>query len=898
MNSQQWAKSSGVLLTTHTDDVLKAVRALQDKLPNEVPGEWWLALRYAALLHDLGKLDPAFQARIKKQERGNSGDIPHSIFSLFFIKPERFAFTAPYLAHVIISAVAFHHWRDNFPDYLLGNRESRIKAKAAELDEKATEWLQLSKELIEELTLLAEAHNLDADVMGLNRMLVEYLRYNSLGAAGLLLPPYTLVYLPEQIRDKAAGKEEIDRARIFIAGNLMRADHFASMVEESRMGLDIQAIESGRVFTAKEIEGFLNEKFKQKDYWQKAFFEKYDLRGKNLVLVAPTGYGKTEFAYLWGAGKKNFFLLPMQAAVNKIWQRTRDMVDKIGEKGEERVSLLHSDAALEIYTHLKMADALDGESNTRKVMELARHLARTYIIATADQLAPAALRYPGYERIFAALMHGVLVIDEVQAYDPRAAAIITHLVQQNAYLGGGNLIITATLPSFIREEMKRRMNLADNQVIRLIDEPEFKEAAASSRHRLGFIVHAGEYAAAVTEIIQAATGGKKVLVVMNTVSAACDIFDKIVARLQQEQVDVKIVLLHSRFIARQRKELEELIVEKFMPNNPERDTNPCIVVATQIVEASLDIDADILFTEPSPADSLIQRMGRVFRRFARKPGDFAPPEPNVVVIVNEGSRTSGNDTASKDLLLASGLNRVYNRDLTALSTVILLMAMEKGGNFAPLEDVLKELEQKKWQSCFKKSKNESGFNKNLVKILKEVSGKTLVLTERQKQDWVELTYSVISEGRKREDFKLSLHDYIKTYEETLATLDHGYCSDRKRDAERLFREVNNVTGIPVELKEAFYNTIRAWLTGKRSGELNFFELAIDILPDFTVSCPYSMTLEGEKLEKLDMEAMLPPDIGSEERKKLRDKLERWLDGIFILEFPYDGIKGLVIQNEQ
>lgn len=283
MNSQQWAKSSGVLLTTHTEDVLKAVRALQAKLPIEVPKEWWLALRYAALLHDLGKLDPAFQERIKKRGRREEGteaetnavsvgDIPHSIFSLFFIKPERFNFNVSYLAHVIISAVVFHHWRDNFPDYLLGNKEFRIKEKAAELDEKATEWLQLSKGLIEELSLLAEEHELDPAVMGLNRTLVEYLRYNSLGSAGVLIPPYTLVYLPEQIRAKAVTEEEIDRARIFIAGSLMRADHFASMVEESGMGLDIQAIESGRVLTGEEIEGFLNEKFKQRDYWQKAFF--------------------------------------------------------------------------------------------------------------------------------------------------------------------------------------------------------------------------------------------------------------------------------------------------------------------------------------------------------------------------------------------------------------------------------------------------------------------------------------------------------------------------------------------------------------------------------------------------------------------------------------------------
>jgi CRISPR-associated endonuclease/helicase Cas3 len=85
----------------------------------------------------------------------------------------------------------------------------------------------------------------------------------------------------------------------------------------------------------------------------------------------------------------------MQAAVNKIWDRTRKHMEN-----EESVALLHGNAAIELYSRSKNELQLETEGEQRKALDMARHLAKPYLIATADQIAPAALRYPGYERIY------------------------------------------------------------------------------------------------------------------------------------------------------------------------------------------------------------------------------------------------------------------------------------------------------------------------------------------------------------------------------------------------------------------------------------------------------------------------------------------------------------------
>lgn len=351
-------------------------------------------------------------------------------------------------------------------------------------------------------------------------------------------------------------------------------------------------------------------------------------KDENVVIIAPTGSGKTEAALLWLDGEKGFYTLPMKVSSNAIYQRI-----------EERylyntVFLLHSDS---MQMYLKEYSGQTEESAYDKYQR-ARLLSGPLTICTVDQLFKFVYQALGTEVFAATLKYSKLILDEIQAYSPRVVATIIYGLRIIQQMGGRFAVLTATFPPVLKYFMEK-YGLVEGRQFLFRD---FSEISDLKRHRVSI----REEDLDIDEIIREGEQ-KKVLVICNTVSKAQEVYEMIA-----EQSD-RVFLLHSRFIRQDRAFLEKRIME-FSRDPKARG----IWITTQIVEASLDIDFDLLYTEMCPCDSLLQRMGRC-NRAAR----YFPEWPNVIVSVT-GTGVGKNNVYSPQLYERSlNLLRDYEGDV-------------------------------------------------------------------------------------------------------------------------------------------------------------------------------------------------------------------------------------------
>ncbi|MGX1900611.1 CRISPR-associated helicase Cas3' [Thermolongibacillus altinsuensis] len=325
-----------------------------------------------------------------------------------------------------------------------------------------------------------------------------------------------------------------------------------------------------------EIKGTLN-------HLQKYMIENQE---ENNIIVASTGIGKTEAALLWIGNNKGFFTLPLKVSINAIYDRIKQ------EVGFQQVGLLHSDTPIE---YMKREE--EEEFNLTK-LEKTRQMSYPLTICTLDQLIDLIMRYPGFEIKLATLSYSKIVVDEIQMYSPKFVGYLLVALKQLTELGGKFSIITATFPPVFEHFMKR-LHIPYKKA----PKPFFKcnqNGHVMKRHRMK-VIHQD---LSIDDIVENYKD-KKVLVIVNTVKKAQEVYNELKERLSGENVH----LLHSRFILKDRNKKEAQILKMGNATSKEKG----IWITTQIVEASLDIDFDILFTELSEVCGLLQRMGRVYR---------------------------------------------------------------------------------------------------------------------------------------------------------------------------------------------------------------------------------------------------------------------------------------------
>ncbi|MBN1434487.1 CRISPR-associated helicase Cas3', partial [Candidatus Fermentibacterales bacterium] len=376
--------------------------------------------------------------------------------------------------------------------------------------------------------------------------------------------------------------------------------------------------------------------------------------GQALVLVeAPTGEGKTEAAYLASmaleraAGHRGMYIaLPTRATGAAMYRRTLEFMRKTGGRQGLDLQLAQSGATLDPVFRGTIAMTEDSPRDSSVVAHewftyRKRALLSRYGVGTIDQALMSVLSVRhGPVRLWG-LGNRTVVLDEVHAYDTYTSGLIERLIQWLAASGSSVVLMSATLPPSRRRRLVAafggraeegvpypRATVATKRGCATIG----FEASRPSVIDLSFCDGAvGALAALLLELVS--PGGNACLVV-NTVDRA----QRVYALLRETWKGPReaLTLFHARFPAEQRQRIEERLLTLYGPsgNRPERS----VVVATQVVEQSLDVDFDYMISDIAPVDLVLQRAGRLHRH---ADNDRRRPDPRRVLHVCEPGNSGG-----------------------------------------------------------------------------------------------------------------------------------------------------------------------------------------------------------------------------------------------------------------
>ncbi|MEG0249585.1 MAG: CRISPR-associated helicase Cas3' [Peptostreptococcus sp.] len=581
----------------HTENLLCEMHKLisNNYLVNEKEIE---LLEKSIEIHDIGKSNSCFQDRVVNGGNFNpKKEVPHNVLSYYISDTAEDDFIIDY------AVINHHHYVDNF--------ESRSNEDISDLIERDLIDLQLK--------LTSSKIN--------ERKIEEKIEEK-------------IDNLEEILEKVNLSLEKGDLTHVKILGLLNKCDYSAS----AHMPIEYPAN-----FLEEKLEAMMNKWSKSNNFsWnelQKFCIEK---REENIIAIASTGMGKTEGALLWIGDSKGFFILPLKTAINSIYKRVVDSVIE-GENISERVALLHGDS-MNIY------QGMDKDKNIPNITSYYNESKRFSIplnISTPDQLFDFIFKSRGYELKYAMMSYSKVVIDEIQAYGPDLLASMVLGIQKIIDIGGKVSIFTATFPPFIMD-----LIMKTNKNGKIIEKYRFKEAkfvTKVDRHNIKVIEKELNSEDIINHYEENNTESKKYLIVCNTVKNAQKIYEDLV-----DAGFENINILHSKFIKKDRSKKEDKIMDtgKTFIEDGDFNNKDEIWISTQIVEASLDIDFDYLFTELSDLNSFFQRLGRVNRKGKKsinRINSFIYTEINNKLLINRDKETGFIDEGlyklSKEALL-------------------------------------------------------------------------------------------------------------------------------------------------------------------------------------------------------------------------------------------------------
>ena len=377
-----------------------------------------------------------------------------------------------------------------------------------------------------------------------------------------------------------------------------------------------------------------------------------------VILEDETGSGKTEaavwrFTQLFAAGNVAglYFAVPTRAAARQLHERVRRMMTQVFG-GREMPTVLAIPGMLRADEHkgqrlpgwqVRWGDDRGREGRFWAAENAVRFLAAPIAVGTVDQAILAGLQVKHAHLRGSALGRSLLVIDEVHASDTYMAEILRPLLDSHLASGGYAMLMSATLGGSARAlwcdqeaPSLRAAASAPYPAVWIKGEAEPRLAAATARDKAVRLsaIPTMDARAASEAALDAARSGAKVLMIRNTVKAALEAWRAVQDLEGQEWLMSAAggpALHHSRFAAEDRALLDKAVERTLHPHAARRPAGGCIVIGTQTLEQSLDVDADFLITDLCPVDVLLQRIGRLHRHAVKRPETHREPVCKVLL---------------------------------------------------------------------------------------------------------------------------------------------------------------------------------------------------------------------------------------------------------------------------
>lgn len=552
-------------LIDHLSEVLSNARRILTGMRSDLSVQLHQSILLAAALHDIGKVDKSIQNffRLECQNGVRKKKHPpksHALIGLPIIQgllsgqlPE------PYLALTML-AVASHHTPLHNDLYLNMNPTLDI---AREDRDETTDILNNLDRLLAKDSNLSFKTELDWECFPSPKTSYVQAKENGIGAV-------------VESKDPEKWRWEY----VLMQGTLEHSDWLASGNQKVAERLTFpQTFCSAR---GTRIDADLTQKIAEKTMG-------------NIFVLRPTGRHKTETALFWArantsASAKVFYVLPTTVTINAMFKR-------LEKNFPSQTGLYHSSADL-------FLDQLHPDENVDDLFTLHKYFFFPVNVTTPDQIILSLLNYKRYTLKSLPLQGSTIILDEIHAYDGETFALIKGMVRRlSQSLGAKFCIMSATFPKIFQRELSFLGPLS-------LIPPHHTQGEYESLRRTQYKYIEEPMMNHIDTILRQCLRPGTVLIVLNTVKRAQDVYRELFKQLvtaRHELNETDLMLLHARYTYADREVREARL-------DPEhREKHPKILVATQIVEVSLDISYDTMFTEACYPADLVQRVGRVNR---------------------------------------------------------------------------------------------------------------------------------------------------------------------------------------------------------------------------------------------------------------------------------------------